>query len=471
MGSIIFMVFMVVLAVVVAFIKVPASLGGAKKAGAVFMVLLGLGVGISGAVRYNDAGYCQHIQTIAGTESATCTVGWYFEGWGTSTQWPHYITIANTRAPDAEGSAVSGPYPIRMADNWNGDVSQVTRFGIPQDTSADGQFITMHREFRSPERLITTTLRPVVTASLDSVSNLFSMEEYYAGGKRDEYKTEFRDAVIKGRPVVRQVTSLNTAQSAIVNGQASSDLDEVQDTSEVGETQVRRIVMEKVLDASGNVIREPHSYGEYGITVSSAIVENLDPDDKFEDQIQARKDAASRRIVAQEERREQEEQRLLELQKGETEIAKRQAAARTEQIEKTTNAETAKQLALIEASRLKEEAAIALETSKINLETAKVNADARQVSADAAAYEKAALLEADNALQIKVDAIVQMNKDQMDAFARRPVPTNVIYSGGGTEGGLGANDEIANIAATQMLKNLQQLDLNLSVAKEPRAKQ
>ena len=466
MGSIIFMAFLIVVGVVLAFVKVPEALGTAKKAVCTIAIMLGLVVGISGAVRYNDAGYNQHVQDIFGNETAKCDVGWYFEGWGRSTPWPHYITIANTRDPNAAGSAVSGPYPIRMADNWNGDVTQVTRFGIPRDCEAgDGsQFIAMHREFRSAERLITTTLKPVVTASLDSVSNLFSMEEYYAGGKRDAYKTEFRDAVIKGRPVVRQVTSMNAKLTAITNGQAPNDDPNSADTSDVGETQVRRIIMEKVLNADGSVKREQHSYPQYGITVSSAIVENLDPDDLFEKQIQDRKDAASRRIVAQEERREQEELRLLELQKGETEIAKKQAAARTVQIERTTNAETEKQLKLIAESQIKETAQIALETSEIKLEQAKIDAEARQVAADAAAYEKAALLEADNALALKLDALVQMNRDNAQALAKRQVPTNVIYTGGSEGGAIGANDEIANIAATQMLKNLKALDVDITVA-------
>jgi hypothetical protein len=404
------------------------------------------------------------VQTIAGTEASTCKLGWYFQGWGKSTAWPHFITIANTNSAEAEGSSIQRPYSVRLSDNWNGDVTQTTRFGIPQD---DIQFRKMHKDFRSPERLITTTLRPAISASLDSVANLFSMEEYYAGGQRDQFKTEFRDAVIKGRAKVTQHVNYTQGNVDTIGGQASSDNEAAQDTSSVGTIASRNVTMKKVLDENGNVIREEHNYVSYGITVAIALLENLDPDDKFEKQIQARKDAASRRIVAQEERREQEEQRLLAIQTGETDIAKKQAAARVVQIEQTTNAETTKKLALIKASRMLEEAEIAKQTSAINLEKARIDADAKVVAADAAAYEKAQLLAADNALQIKVDAIVQMNKDAMSAFAKRNVPQNVIYTGGAADGSsLGANDEIANIAATQMLKNLRALDLDLQIKQD-----
>ena len=323
----------------------------------------------------------------------------------------------------------------------------------------------MHKDFRSVERLVSTTLRPAINASLDSVANLFSMEEYYAGGQRDQFKTEFRDAVIKGRAKVTQHVDYTMGNVNTIGGQASSDNVAAQDSSDVGTLASRNVTMQKVLDEeTGEVIREQHNYASYGITVAIALLENLDPDDKFEKQIQARKDAASRRIVAQEERREQEEQRLLAIQTGETQIAVKQAAARVVQIEQTTNEETNKKLALIKASRQLEEAEIAKQTSAINLEKARIDADAKVVTADAAAYEKAALLEADNALQIKLDALVKMRQYEMDAFAKRQVPSTVIYSGAGVDGALGANDEITNIANTQLMKNLKALDLDLDIS-------
>ena len=83
-----------------------------------------------------------NIFVLFGTESSNCKTGWYFVSWGRSTAW-YEITVANTIDPDAAGSSVSGPYRVRLADNWVGDVTQTTRFGIPQD---DEQFIAMARK-------------------------------------------------------------------------------------------------------------------------------------------------------------------------------------------------------------------------------------------------------------------------------------------------------------------------------------
>lgn len=418
-------------------------------------VLFGLAgmFGLGGAVGYNDAGYCQHVRTIFGNETATCETGWYFAGWGTSTSWPHFITVAHTADQEADGSAIYTPYPVRLADNWNGLITQTTRFGIPQDSA---QFLKMARDFRSPERLISTVLKPAVTSSLDSVSNMYTMEEYWAAGKRDEFKSEFADAVLKGRAEVVQI-SLNRDGGVIRGKAAPSDSEAVQDTSVMEDTEVRTVRIDKVKDSSGNDVRIPHDYTEYGIVAASAILENLDPDDKFEERIQARKDAASRRIIAQEERREQEEQRLLAIQKGETDIAVRQAAAKTEQIQATTEAETKKQLALIEAERMKEEAEIAKQTAAINLEKARIDAEAVQVAADAEAYAKQAILEADGALAQKLAAWTEAQKVWADAAARINVPATVIA---GTEGGnagnaLGTVEQFMNMLMIKTAKDLQ----------------
>lgn len=423
---------------------------------AVSVVVLALG-----AFQYNDAGYLQHVRTIAGTEAAVTKTGWYFEGWGASTSWPRFVTIANTNSMVADGSSVNGPYRVRLADNWTGDVTQSTRFKLPTDPDL---FKEMAKTFRSPERLITTTLAPAVNASIDSVANMFTMEEYYSGGKRDQFKSEFEDAVKKGRARVIQV-SLNQAGGVIPSRAAANDDVNAANTADVGDTDVRRIIMEKVQDdETGEIIRSEHAYLQYGITADTAILENIDPDDEYERQINERKQAASRRVVAREQRLEQEEQRLLAIQSGQTEIAKRQASAQVEQIEKTTNAETEKQLALIVASRMQEEAAIARETAAINLERARIDAEAVTVEADAEAYAKEAILLADGALAQKLEAWVAAQTVWADAASKINVPSTVFSNGGGDGTSGNAFTTVDQYMQMMTMKAARDLQVDVDIA-------
>ena len=115
----------------------------------------------------------------------------------------------------------------------------------------------------------------------------------------------------------------------------------------------------------------------------------------------------------------------------EREVAERQAKAKVEQIQKTTEAETDKQLAITGAEKTKAQAAIAKDTAEINLEKARIEAETTRTLADAEAYQKKVILQADNALAQKLEAEVKIQALWAGAFAKRQVPTNVFGSSGG----------------------------------------
>jgi hypothetical protein len=449
-----------VLATVLKLVRVPAELGTLKRIFVPILASFGLLIGGFGAISYNDAGYCQHVRTIFGSESSTCETGWYFSAWGTSTAWPYFITVAHTLDPDAEGSSVSGSYNVRMSDNWTGDVFQTTRFGIPQDSD---QFLKMARDFRSPERLITTTLRPSVTTAIDTVANMFTMEQYFSGQMRDQFKIEFKDTLMKGQPKVQLVPKVIDALNADSSGAAASDTVNAADTSDVGATTVTIMVAEKVLDGNGKEIRTVPEYLQYGILVSQAILEKIEADPAFEEQQKKRKDAVSRRVIAKEQRLEQEEQRLLRIAEGDTEIAKRQAEAKTEQIQLTTEAETQKKLAITAAERVREEARVAKETAAINLERARIDAESVQVGADAAAYEKRVILEADGALAQKLAAWTEAQKVWADAASKINVPSTVIAGGNGSGNSGSALGTVESFMNMLMVKTAKDLAVDTTI--------
>lgn len=145
--------------------------------------------------------------------------------------------------------------------------------------------------------------------------------------------------------------------------------------------------------------------------------------------MQLKQKASADRAIAREQRVQEEEQRLLAIARGEREVAERQAQAKVEQIQKTTEAETEKQLAITSAEKNRDQAAIAKETAQINFEKAKIEAETKRTLADAEAYEKKVILAADNALAQKLEAEIEIQKIWADAFSKRKVPSTVFGSG------------------------------------------
>jgi len=86
---------------------------------------------------------------------------------------------------------------------------------------------------------------------------------------------------------------------------------------------------------------------------------------------------------------------------------------------------------------------------------ARVNAEATKVTADAEAYAREAAIKADGALQTKLDALVQINRAWAEAAAKAPVPN--VMMGGGSEAGVGRQDEMSklmSVLATKAAKDL-----------------
>lgn len=429
---------------------------------------------------YAEPGYIYHIRTAFNQERviypAEDGVGWAYYAFGRINTWKRAMSIqaaSNTGATEtdqidsSEGSEGSGvisanllPLNIVFLDQVDADASATARFRIPTDE--DG-FLNLAREYRTASNFLNTALIPAFKETLQATASLMSAEEYFSGS-RTQFNTEFQNQLENGIYIVRrEEIVVDDLSQRSMKGSANATKGVDQDKYGDGKKVIFKVI--KKYDANGQLRRKPQNYVPFGVTVVDARVTEMRPNEKFKKRMENKQQASADRAIAREKRIQEEEQKLFVEAKGEREVAERQAEALVEQIQKTTEAETDKQLALTKATKLKEQAKIDKDTSEIRLAQAKFDAAKIKELASAEAFKKAKLLQADNALQVKIDAIVRMNRDTMEAYAKRQVPAQVIYSGGTTGGGgLGSDEEVNNIARTQLIKNLNALDLNLGIS-------
>ena len=405
-------------------------------------ILAGIGIAavsvFNGVFFYAEPGFKYHVRTITGAESMVKDVGYNVYLFGRYNAWKNAMSVqsSNTRAMELSAESDSAmmsanlpPQSLVFLDQVDAEVQATARFELPSD---EDSFLRLARQYRTPENLLRTELIPAFQETLGANAALMSAEDYFQGGKT-EFNNEFQRQMETGIYLVRRVEErvrLDESQSARGTANASLGTDQ----QEYGDQFKTIFKVEKLRDNTGQPLRKAQSFNKFGISVTSARVTHVQPNAKFRERMQLRQQAAADRAIAREKRVQEEEQRLLAIAKGEREVAERQAAAKVVQIEQTTNAETQKQLAITEARKRNEQAEIDRDTSLIQLERAKIDAEARQVAADAAAYEKRAILEADNALQQKLDAYVQAQRYWADAFAQRKVPTQVFGAQGGGAG-------------------------------------
>lgn len=400
---------------------------------------------------YAEPGYIYHVRTVTGNEAVVTEVGYKFYPFGRYNSWKRAMTVqaatgASLNAISAEkdsdnASASLPPLSIMFLDQVDAHAEATVRFSIPSDEQS---FLQLAHEYRSPENLLRTALLPAFKETLQANASLMAAEEYYAGG-RTEFNSEFENQMSNGIFLVkREEVAVRSTRST--TGSANAALGSDQEA--YGEDAKTVFLVKKVIDANGQPRRKSQRFNDFGITVVSALVTDMRPNQKFIERMQLKQKASADRAIAREQRVQEEEQRLLAIARGEREVAERQAQAKVEQIQKTTEAETEKQLTITGAEKLKAEAAISKETAEINLEKAKIEAQTQRTLADAEAYQKRVILEADNALAQKLEAEVRIQELWSDAFAKRSVPTNVF---GGGQGGAPVGNDAETKAFMQML--------------------
>ncbi|MDC0689712.1 SPFH domain-containing protein [Mitsuaria sp. RG] len=406
---------------------------------------------------YNEAGQMTHVRTIFGEEKVVEDVGYATKWFGRSTVWRRTIGVQSALRVDNQEDNRSGQpsvilenLPIVFLGNVDAKAEFSTQFRLP---SGDA-FLKIAQEYRTPDNFLQRALLPAVKETLQATASLMSADDYYAGN-RSHFGAEFENQLRNGlyltsRKEIRVQRDNLPAQTAILQSGT--------DQGSFGDNSATRFVIEKKLDKDGQELRKQQQFRLFGVEVVDARVTHIDPNPQYQERMVRVQQALAELAVARQNRLKEEEEKELVSARGAKDVeAKRQESLR-QQIERTTEAETEKQLTLINAEREKRRAEIDKQTAELLRDKAKVNAEATKITADAEAYAREASLKADGALQTKLDALVQINRAWANAAAQAPVPSVMM---GGSDAGLGRQDEMGKLMSVLATKAAKDLVLDL----------
>ena len=435
----------------------------------------------NGLVFYAEPTFKYHIRPIWGGEKVVMNkTGYSIKGWGRVNDWKNAMTVqASGRGLiDADGdgipdvsaaesdtsiSAKLGTQTVIFLDQVDAQVSATVRYKLPEDET---KFKLLIHDYRTPENFLQTELIPAFLETLKATGSLMSAEEYFSGG-RTEFIGAFEDQMQFGVYKVKRIQVVGKA----VGTKRSKTADASAAKQEAYDDEDGKVVfkVEKLTAADGTLLRKEQNFDDYGVSVVSARITNLVPNTDFQNRMKAKQEASAQRSVNREKRIEEEEKKFFAIAKGEREVAEAQAAAKKEQITKTTNEETTKRLALIKAARMKEEAAIAKETAQINLEKAELDAQRQERLAEADKFERESRIAGDNALQQRLDAWVTAQQAWAEAFANRKVPATVFGTGG--NGGAGTDSDVQAFMNIMTMKAANDLQVDTTIGDAAAARQ
>lgn len=405
-----------------------------------FAIIAGVGIlaafiGLTQTFKINDNGYRTVVQWPNGHTFVQMQPGIYTAFFGKTTRYKdlmEYDLGGSTSDEEKQKGTIHG-IAVRYQDGGTGTIDGVVRVALPQDPE---KMLALHRAFRSEQGVRETLLIPEIRQSLNLTAGLMTSEEAYAE-RRSDYANWASDQIQNGRYQTRLVTK------------------EIQGID--GTTQEKRVPVQRI-GPDGQFLYQDSPLTDYNLTVTGFQVTDWDFEKRTLDQISSKREAEMEAIKLEAQARKAQSEQAQIIAQGKAEVER----VRYEQLQvkerAIIEAEREKEVAVIAAEREKERNAELFLAAEIDVQTAAEEKQAMTLRADGQAYAKKAVIEADGALQQKLDAYVATNKVWADAYANRKVPSFVMGGANG-EGTPGSDTDAA--AFQQMLNALIAKDLVL----------
>lgn len=307
-----------------------------------------------------------------------------------------------------EGKDTDESIKVRFNDGGHGKVSGSLRYNLPLD---EKKMVLLHSTYGSMTAIDHELIRQVVNKSVYMTGPLMSSRESYAE-RRNDLITYITDQVVNGvyRTEHKPVETVDplTNQKKVID-----------------------FVQPKPSDKAANGIeREEESpIQKYGMDASNITINNIEYDEQVENQIKQQQQAIMAVQQAMVNSKKAEQDALTVAKQGEAEAAKAKWAQEVIKATEVTRAEQDKEVATLQATKDKDVAALALQTAKIEAETtitgAKASAEAKKLA-----------IKADNALKLRLDTYLEVQKAWAAAYGnQRPTPDVQIINGEGSKAG------------------------------------
>ncbi len=403
--------------------KSDASMFGlvAKIVGGVFALIMGA-VLISNMVTTVGADEIVMKQDIVGGQLHVWdTPGVHWQNFGTITRYKRSAQLWFSVKED-EGKKTDDSIKVRFNDGGHGNISGSLRYTLPVDQN---KMIQLHQTYHSMEAIDHELVRQVVNKSVFMSGPLMSNRESYAEKRAD---------------------LINYITDQIVYGVYRTEHDQIKTTDPLtGQEKTVEIVRPKQHSGAPNGIdrEEDSPIQRFGMNASNITINGIDYDPTVEAQIKQQQEAIMAVQQAIVNARKAEQDTLTVELQGKASAAKAKWDQEVVKATAVTSAEKDKAVAVTQATKDKEVAALSLETAKLaaqeTITEAKASSDAKKMA-----------IQADNALQKRLDAYVEVNKAWATAYGQQRQTPDVQMGGSGGNPTTSAMEVLAVKAARDL---------------------
>jgi regulator of protease activity HflC (stomatin/prohibitin superfamily) len=353
----------------------------------------------------------------------------WFQNGGYHLQWFGKVEKYNKRsqywfsAKNDQGKEVDQSIKVKFNDGGHGFLSGSVAWEMPTDTI---HLTQLYQKYGDAHAIEQDLVRTVVEKSVTMTGPLMSSKESYAERRNDLIRF-IEDQIATG---VYQTETVEKQQIDPLSGEK------------------RTVNAVQLKESNGIVLRQEVSpLHDFGIRTYNLSINGLDYDDTVEKQIASQQAAVMQVQTAIAQAKQAEQQAITAAKNGEAEAAK----AKWEQ-------EVIKARAVTEGEQK-------LEVAQLDAKSAEQFKIAETLRGEGEGARRRAVMQADGALEKKLNAWIQVNQYYADAIKNHPgdwVPKVQMGGGGGLAGGGNASELIQLFTA----KTAHDISLDLTLPGE-----
>lgn len=355
--------------------------------GAVVALILTLSLGGS-FLETNNEGFYQVKQAAwSGSMTVRNTAGTYDQTFGTISTYQVSDMLYFTNEKQG-GAQTDDAIVVRFNDGGQAAVSGSLKFRL---STKDSDQLTLHKEFKSYERVKHDLIRQAVTEALTKTAALMKAEESYST-RLAEFTSLVEDQIRYG--------IYETVSKQVIEKDA--------DGNELVESRV-----EIKHDKDGKrILYKQSPFVTYKVDIINFQITDFDFDEKTQAIIVAKKEAEQAKVVAKANAERAKQDAITTNEQGKARVAKAEADALVEKKTAVINAERETEVARQEKLKAKEQAEATLNTGRAEAEANKLKVQAGLTPQERAEYQmKTAIGVAEKLSQVVLPTMMVLGGD------------------------------------------------------------
>ncbi len=409
-------------------------------------------------VGINDGGYRTVVQYPSGDMEVKFESGLYYQGFGKETVYKDIISLDYGKTPDnSDGSVALNGINVRYQDGGTGTVYGITQFRLPIDEKS---MLMLHKEYRSNSGVAHKLLKTLTEEVMNNTAGLMSSEQSYAE-MRGTYAEWARDQLERGKyaTLQKKVTEAEAGYGYCLNDELTAEQKKTCSTVKLVTKFIPVINVE-----NGVPVYLDSDLKNYGISVAGFRMVDWGYEPKTLEQIARKREATMAIITAKAEAEKAKQDAITTEQQGIANVMRARYEKEVEKERSVVDAQRVKEVAIIEAEKLVEVATQQKLEAEQKKFAAKEYKQEMVLRGEGDAAYKRLVMEADGALQQKLDTYQAVMNRMAQAIERQKWVPEVQMGGTGSDNGNNAALNLIDMMNIKVAKDLA-LDMSMGGAK------